>query len=475
MTIRLLAFAVSTTALTLLGSVVGSPTAGSAAVARIDSPADPRGASRTGGSPGTDWRLLRSTNFSAAVSDAGRRWVPSDDGKGTRYDVDGYDDDGAYFDAMGGAAFRRQLGTFQTLRKRFRLGSDGWLTAEMSARDGNLDGRPDRPPRLRTERVAGNPSLLIDEPSHHGGVVIRSTEALPARYRVEVRLRTIDFGGERDGSWDYPDGRINGYSPTGCTTNHPWAHDGSVFAKRPCRWRNVRTDSNGFYYLSVMDYPRPAPHNNVFIHTHRKVVIDGYNRYKWTRDMLYCNPATKKYEPYYEGTGNGVNMIFPTAGRQNPVSPGTAYVIETECGTTKGPVVSAADLRPELLPDRPYRFAVERDASGYTLETSGVFAHVGRATLRYHRDFVEDGVPIWHYNQTAEEYDGSFNRDWSYTGDHGTFTDRDVWPAGSAYPDYFMIGDPHTNYYEGRAHIDDIKLFVPAVDGVGDAGLERWR
>ncbi len=456
---------VAATTAVLLGPVAGG-TAGHAATARSDSATDatsatssaPRVAARTA----TDWTLLRSMSFSTAVSDAGRRWVPSDDGPGSRYDVDGYDDDGGYFDAMGGADFRRQLGTFQTLRKRFAFGPGGWLTAEMSARDTNRDGRPDRPPRLRTERVAGNPSLLIDEPSHHGGVVIRSTEALPAQYRVEVRLRTIDFGGQRNGSWDYPDGRINGYSPAGCKTNHPWAHDGSVFAKQRCSWRDVRTDSNGFYYLSVMDYPRPAPHNNVFIHTHRKVVMDGYNRYKWTRDMLYCNPATKEYEPYYAGTGNGVNMIFPTAGRQNTVSPGTAYVIETECGTTNGPVVSAADLRPELLPDRPYRFAIERDATGYTLETSGVFAHVGRATLRYHRDFVEDGVPIWHYNQTAAEYDGSFNRDWSYTGDHGTYTDSDVWPAGSAYPDFFMIGDPHTNYYEGRAHIDDVKLFVPA-------------
>ena len=39
-----------------------------------------------------------------------------------------------------------------------------------------------------------------------------------------------------------------------------------------------------------MDYPRPAPHNNVFIHTHRKVAMDGYNRYKYTgTGSIYCN------------------------------------------------------------------------------------------------------------------------------------------------------------------------------------------
>ena len=109
-----------------------------------------------------------------------------------------------------------------------------------------------------------------------------------------------------------------------------------------------------------------------------------------------------------------------------------------------------------------YRFAIERANGGYTLEMSGTFARIGQATLRYRRAFVQDGLPIWHYNQTAAEYDGAFNADWTYPGNFGTFVDRSVWPAGSAYPDYFMIGDPHTNFYEGKATIDDIRLYVPA-------------
>jgi len=28
----------------------------------------------------------------------------------------------------------------------------------------------------------------------------------------------------------------------------------------------------------------------------------------------------------------------------------------------------------------------------------------------------------------------------------------------SSYPDYFMIGEPHINYYEGNVLIDDISL-----------------
>ena len=37
-----------------------------------------------------------------------------------------------------------------------------------------------------------------------------------------------------------------------------------------------------------------------------------------------------------------------------------------------------------------------------------------------------------------------------------------TWPAGSEYPDTFIIGDPHLNFYEGRAVVDDITLLVPA-------------
>ena len=227
-----------------------------------------------------------------------------------------------------------------------------------------------------------------------------------------MTLRTLDFGGQRNGSWDYPDGRVNGYQPGGCKTNHPWASGGN-FSRPVCSWTDVRTDSNGFYFLGIMDYPRPAPHNNVFVHTHRKVAMDGYNRYAYTgAGSVNCDPAATMFEPYAAGTGNGVNMIFNTATRRYPSQPGTEYLMDSECGLrTSGAVVSQAELRPELMPAETYRFAIEHANGGYTLEMSGTFARIGQATLRYRRAFVQDGLPIWHYNQTAAEYDGAFNAD----------------------------------------------------------------
>lgn len=435
----------------MAAAVLGLPSPADAQVLPVDTTAGPT------------WRLLHSESFSTSVSDAGRAWFRDGDGPGSAYDVDGYDDDGAYFDAKGGEAFRQQPGTFATYRKSFAFGAGGWLTAELSARDSNLDGRPDSPPTLTTRKVGSSPAAYLDEPSHQGGIVLRSTQPLPPVYRVEMTLRSLDFGGTRDGSWTYPDGRVNGYAPTGCKTSHPWAHSGD-FTRPVCQWPDVRTDSNGFYFLGIMDYPRPAPHNNVFVHVHRKVAMDGYYRYAYTGSgSVNCDPATQLFEPYSSGTGNGVNMIFNTAERRYAAQPGTEYLMESECGLrTSGAIVSQAELRPELLPKQTYRFAVERTTTGYTMEMSGTFARIGAATLRYHRDFVQDGLPIWHYNQTAAEYDGRFDQDWTYTGKAGTWLDQSVWPAGSAYPDYFMIGDPHTNYYEGKAAVDDIRLYVPA-------------
>ena len=413
--------------------------------------------------PAPTWRLQYAESFDTAVNDSAAAWFQDGDGPGSPYDVDGYDDDGAFFDAKGGPAFRQQLGTFATYRKSFAFGTNGWLTAELSARDSNKDGTPDSPPRLTTKVLSTGPAAAIDEPDHHGGIVVRSTAPLPASYRVEMTLRTVDFGGTRNGSWTYADGRVNGYKATGCKTNHPWANGGN-FARTVCNWPDVRTDSNGFYYLGIMDYARPAPHNNMFVHTHRKVAMDGYARYQYTgAGSVGCDPKSKLFEPYAAGTGNGVNMIFNTAARRYPSQPGTEYLMESECGLrTSGAIVSQAELQPQLMPSQTYRFAIERANGGYTLEMSGNFARIGKATLRYHRAFVQDGLPIWHYNQTPAEYDGAFDADWTYPGNYGTFVDDHVWPAGSAYPDYFMIGDPHTNFYEGSATIDDIRLYVPS-------------
>ncbi len=63
----------------------------------------------------------------------------------------------------------------------------------------------------------------------------------------------------------------------------------------------------------------------------------------------------------------------------------------------------------------------------------------------------------WHYNQTAAEYAPAAYDQVRRYGDIEFHT----WPAGSAYPDHFFFGDPHTNFYEGTAEFDDLDLYLP--------------
>jgi hypothetical protein len=397
------------------------------------------------------WRLAFEESFEQAIGGETAPWIKVTPGK-----TDPFDDDGRYFHVIGGSNFITQLESFDTYRRTFQFGKDGWLTAELSARDPGRQGRPKNPPSFTNTKVSGESVGLLSEPELHGGILIRSTHPLPSQYRIEYSLVAIDFGGSRRGLWKYSS-RTNGYADTGAKTRHPWPFGPSdEFTKPYADWLDV-TFANGFYFLGIVDYPDPFPHNNVFIHTHRKVVMDSYNiNEKATFET--CNPQEKQY---YVSQDNTVNMLFLSPGNFQE----SESIAETECGTNYGsenghsPVVSAVQLQPDLMPAHKYRFAIERDETGYTLEIQGYFRFVGTRTFRYHRSFLEDRHPIWHYNRTPEEYDGSYDQSLSYVGPFGKLEIKHTWPKGSSYPDYFIVGNPHTNYYEGSAALSNIKLY----------------
>jgi hypothetical protein len=129
-------------------------------------------------------------------------------------------------------------------------------------------------------------------------------------------------------------------------------------------------------------------------------------------------------------------------------------------GAAERELQSAGEMLPEKMPNEFYTFAIERNLTGYTVEASGNFARVGNKTLRFYRPFVVDDVPIWHYNIDPSEYDGEYNNDLLQEDfAFGSMTWPDQWPAGSAYPDYFAIGDVYTNAYEGSASLTDIRFY----------------
>ena len=417
------------------------------------------------------WQLKYQESFGKPLPVDDAPWVRDPHGEQSPWNVDHLDDDGDFFQVQGGDDFERQLNSFDILRKRVSFGQNGWLTAELAVRDNKKEGNPDNPPSLTNVTVPGHGrAAKIDEPRYDSGIIIRSTDKLPPEYRIEYKLVTIDFGGMRDGSFSY-DGKVNGYSPDGCKSNWPWKQSGDFSG--PTDECNPNFDevrnANGYYFLAIMDYDNPAPHNNIFIHNHRKVGMDAYNtNAPGASNYAVCNPATGETYSYTgpKSSYNGINAIFFAGDAWRNKSIGyNEFMFETACGSfyppdTEHTIVSAAEIQPEMMPDETYTFAIERDETGYTLEMSGNFRHAGHMTLRYHRDFIEDGRPIWHYNNTPDEYNGEFNSTLAFSGPYGSYS-VEQWPEGSAYPDYFILGDPHMNYYEGSAIIDDIRLYVP--------------
>ncbi|MEE2791037.1 MAG: mucin-5B [Acidobacteriota bacterium] len=423
----------------------------------------------------TEWTLLYTEDFSTPLNDAVAPWIW--DAYSAPFDTI-TDDSGQWYRNDYGPAWDAALNSFATYRKEFPVGQDGWLTASLSARDWDKDGAIEAPPSISTKVQGEGHVAVLDVPDHTGGAILRSTNQLPSQYRIEYKLKTINFGGKRDGALEY-DNRINGYSKDGCKTQHPWGEGSNTpgwtgDASVPyCEWQGVREGPygyNGFHFLSIVDFPDPVPRNNHFWHYHRKVLIDSFSQHQDRVGSgtggLICDPSTTHYYNYRNSSFNTVNMWISGLPDWNPDPgrlPGNSQWFMTSCsdGIATQQLSSAAELQPELMPNEFYTFAIERDLTGYTLEATGNFARGGQQTLRFHRPFVVNNIPIWHYNSVGSEYDGRFNADLVQNDAYASTTWTNQWPAGSAYPDYFLIGDPYTNVYEGSASLTDIRLYVP--------------
>ncbi|WP_218034068.1 discoidin domain-containing protein [Acrocarpospora corrugata] len=461
--------AAAASALLLTGTVATSP----AAVA--DDPTRP------------GWTLLYNETFTSALNPGNAPWTR--DTYAQPFDTI-MDDPGQWYRNDYGAAWTTALNSFNTYRKEFPVGQNGWLTASLSARDWNKDGVIENPPTLTTQPLGAESVAVMNVPDHTGGVILRPSSRLPDRYRVEYKLKTLDFGGKRNGSITY-NNRTNGYSNTGCKTQHPWGEGsrspgwtGNAAAPY-CEWQDVRSGPygyNGFHFMAIVDFANPAPRNNHFWHYRRKVLMDSFSQHpdrvgSGTGGRV-CNAANNTYYNYRDGNFNTVNMWISGLPNWNPGPGGLAgnsqwFMTPCSGGVAEQQLSSAAELQPELMPNQFYTFAIERDATGYILEVTGNFARSGQRTIRMHRPFIVNNAPIWHYNTAPGEYDGRYNASLFQNEPGGGTTWPNQWPAGSSYPDYFVIGDLYTNVYEGSASLTDLRLYVPQTGAPTNLALNK--
>ena len=266
-----------------------------------------------------------------------------------------------------------------------------------------------------------NQVLRLKSPAHSDGVILRSTHPLPKDYKISLKIGYADYGDGRS--------KRNGYS-TGNESALPWhPHKAS--------------EQNGFYWLSILD-TQPQPQNNTWIHHHRKFVIDSDNHAQGWMQM-----ATSNQE--FVVSGEQPIMVFAVAGQgQNHERIGMPFLSYAQNQVLKPGIIRAIDA---YKANQWYQVSIQRLNDVFRFEITGDFKYAHQAKYRGSIDTQEHCV--WHSNRPSEpipsvcQLDEKMQYMWSEMN----------WLAGDeGKPDYFMIGDPHVNYYEGQVLIDDIRF-----------------
>lgn len=363
------------------------------------------------------------------------------------------DDYGAWWKNDYGPNRQAALHSYALYRKEVQFAQESWLTAALSARDWNNSGTPQRPPTSNTVDSAGHDVLKIGSPVSYAGAMIPTTRKLPPEYRLEYGLKTINFGGERNGRIYY-EGRENGYStvPGERKTQFPYAEGigtkgwNSQITTNPCDWQSVTNGPHGYnasHLLGIVDFAHPQSANLHFWHCRRKILMDSFaqhpDRIGTGSGGRVCDPTANTYYAYRDSMKNIVDMWInglPNWSRGTGGITGNSQWFMTTCsGGVASAQVSpsaAAEVTPQLMPNSDV-FAIERDKADYTEEVTGTFLHGGYRAIRCYRDFIIDNVPIWYYS-TPDQYGGRYNHTLVQNGAYNHEEWPDQWPAGSAYP-----------------------------------------
>lgn len=328
--------------------------------------------------PHHGWNVLYNEDFENLSPIAFPGWAVD-----TSHDRDdAFSDDGSFFQNQGVTpplAFRASV----------PFGKDSWLTAESYTRtqskefNGFFDVVAD-------PGNAQNHVLKIRSSTHTDATIVRPSFSLPTRYRVCLRVGYANFG---NGISD--PANLNGY--LGGERSEPWYNDDA-------------TKENGFYWLTIVDR-EPRPHNNVWAHHHRKVVIDSdNNKDAWT--SIWTGS---------EWINSGEHPVMMFGLDKNGLD--NDRIGKPFLSYSAGSLQPSGDIKAvdAYLDNTWYTACIERNPTSYTLSTAGVFKYGGF-------QIYSAEIPIEQIYNALET------------------------------PDWFMFGDPHENYYRGEVYYDDIEL-----------------
>jgi len=328
------------------------------------------------------WHLLYEEKFegpapfSVATSPS---WVPD-----TYQTADEFSDGGPHFQRLGvkppPAAFRAEAPFSQ----------NHWLTVAAYSRS-DTTKFSDLFQVVPDPADPSNHVLKVSSPKSTDGLVVRPTNPLPARYRVCLKVGYASFGDGKPGP-----NSLNGY--LGGETDEPWLNGDATL-------------ENGFYWLTILD-ATPRPHNNIWIHHHRKVVIDSdNNKDAWTNIWEGKSWVADGQHP--------IMMFGVDKDGGDDDANGRPFLSWSNGALQPSGEIRAVDAYKD---NTWYSACIERNPTNFVLTVSGDFKWGGQQT---------------------------------YTG---TIPISAVYQAEPGIPDFFMFGDPHNNYYRGSVYYDDIKL-----------------
>lgn len=317
------------------------------------------------------------------------------------FEKDPYSDDGSYFHQRD-KKFELPWGW----RGYTTFGDEAWL--ELHGYSRNPVGKKFYEVVDDPKKNPGNKVLKLMTPVHTDGIVLRSKYTLPPQYRI-----CVDVGHAKFGSGKSSDG--NGYVKIDKNTSetaHPWLNMDA-------------TKENGFDWLSILD-EEPKPRNNIWLHHHRKVAIDSNNNTEsWTHIfngsdyiksgehpvLIYAVETKSKEHEKYVFNLEKTGLPFDTFANSE-------WHDET---VTKQ--IRAVDA---YLDNEWYHACIEKTLDHYRFTMSGNFKYGGVKT-----------------------YDAIIGRNLVYKGDENR--------------EYFMLGDPHINFYEGTLYVDNVTLEIPKI------------
>lgn len=191
----------------------------------------------------------------------------------------------------------------------------------------------------------------------------------------------------------------NGYD--GQEKNGPWTQgDGSAGNENGC-------------YLSAIYRSVPKPHNNVLAHHERLAFIDTDNNTEgWTS---IWDAASKRY---FKTGWHPIMIGMAAAQTEDSDENGPAFRSYAAGGWNKPGQLFAVDAYKEGI---WYAICMKRSGNRFTMRLSGDFRYGGQTS---YEAVMEDVRPVMEPEK----------------------------------PQYWLLGDPHINYYEGSVLVDDITL-----------------